>query len=92
MFICCQLRGDGAEGDTAPESARLSQLSHSGRAVGGCITLLLFVHSEYLQLGGKIHVPAGVTIMIPIYHIHHNPEYWPDPEAFKPERFREVRP
>ena len=27
-------------------------------------------------------------INIPTYVIHHNPEYWPEPELFKPERCR----
>merc|ERR1719474_483558 len=29
----------------------------------------------------------GMMINIPTYVIHHNPEYWPEPELFKPERF-----
>ena len=28
-----------------------------------------------------------MLINIPLYVIHHNPEYWPEPELFKPERF-----
>ncbi|MEL6347537.1 MAG: cytochrome P450 [Myxococcota bacterium] len=30
---------------------------------------------------------ANTQFMIPIYAIHRNPEYWPDPDAFRPERF-----
>lgn len=32
-------------------------------------------------------IPAGSNIIVPIYSMGHNPNYFPDPEAFKPERF-----
>ncbi|XP_044729324.1 probable cytochrome P450 4d14, partial [Chrysoperla carnea] len=42
--------------------------------------------SEDLPLeNGVLRKNARPSIMI--YSIHHNPEYFPDPEAFKPERF-----
>lgn len=31
--------------------------------------------------------PPGVEIGVPLYAIHHNPDYFPDPYAFKPERW-----
>jgi len=34
-----------------------------------------------------LSISKGINIAIPIYVIHHNPEYWPEPELFKPERF-----
>ncbi|XP_058449664.1 cytochrome P450 4c3-like [Malaya genurostris] len=37
--------------------------------------------------GAKI--PAGIDIAIMIYAMHHNPEVFPDPEKFDPERFNE---
>ena len=33
-----------------------------------------------------IHIPAGCFVMVPIYHMHHFAEIYPDPEAFIPER------
>jgi cytochrome P450 len=33
------------------------------------------------------YFPEGVDIGVPTYSIHHNPEYYPDPFAFKPERW-----
>lgn len=43
-------------------------------------------------LGGGILVegelfPQGVDISVPHYAMHHDPEYYPEPFAFKPERF-----
>ena len=37
---------------------------------------------------GGIHIPAGLEVIVPVYFLHHNPEAWPDPEKFDPERFR----
>ncbi|KAI1128973.1 cytochrome P450 [Nemania abortiva] len=32
-------------------------------------------------------IPKGVQVGVNIYTLHHNPEYFPDPYAFKPERW-----
>jgi cytochrome P450 len=37
-------------------------------------------------IGGH-HIRRGSTVVIPIHHIHHDPRWWPDPEAFDPGRF-----
>jgi cytochrome P450 family 6 len=34
-------------------------------------------------------VEKGVNIMVPIFGLHHDPKYYPDPERFVPERFSE---
>ncbi|NWU55221.1 CP3A9 protein, partial [Dromas ardeola] len=34
-----------------------------------------------------VTIPKGTIVMIPPYTLHQNPEYWPNPEEFRPERF-----
>ncbi|XP_068202553.1 cytochrome P450 3A25-like [Palaemon carinicauda] len=36
---------------------------------------------------GDYFIPSDTNIVIPMWHIHHNPEFWPDPEKFDPDRF-----
>ncbi|CAM1302716.1 CYP3A4 (predicted) [Pycnogonum litorale] len=31
-------------------------------------------------------IPKGSTVMVPIQYLHHNPEYWDNPEEFNPDR------
>jgi len=37
-------------------------------------------------------VDPGITIIVSIYSIHHNPTIWPDPEKFDPYRFSSDAP
>ncbi|XP_032086885.1 LOW QUALITY PROTEIN: cytochrome P450 3A9-like [Thamnophis elegans] len=44
-----------------------------------------------IELNG-ITIPKGMGIMIPPAILHNNPENWPEPEKFRPERFsKEVK-
>lgn len=38
------------------------------------------------EIGGH-RVPKGASILIPIYALHHDGRFWPDPEVFDPTRF-----
>ncbi|GBP66254.1 Probable cytochrome P450 6a20 [Eumeta japonica] len=38
---------------------------------------------------GQIRVEKGTVIHIPVYALHHDPKYYPEPEKFIPERFSE---
>lgn len=30
---------------------------------------------------------AGASVLLPIYNVHHDPRWWPNPDSFDPERF-----
>lgn len=32
-------------------------------------------------------VPAGAHVILPTWHVHHNPNIWPEPHKFIPDRF-----
>ncbi|XP_032742552.1 LOW QUALITY PROTEIN: cytochrome P450 3A1-like [Rattus rattus] len=34
-----------------------------------------------------VFIPKGSVVMIPSYALHHDPQHWPEPEEFRPERF-----
>lgn len=34
-----------------------------------------------------VTIPKGACIAVPVYALHRDPSLWPEPEAFKPERF-----
>ena len=40
---------------------------------------------DYLY--NRIQIPKGMEIIIPIYAIQHNPDFWEDPHIFDPDRF-----
>uniref|UniRef100_A0A0E0KF29 Uncharacterized protein n=1 Tax=Oryza punctata TaxID=4537 RepID=A0A0E0KF29_ORYPU len=46
----------------------------------------LAVHDAHV--GGHM-IPAGTTAMVNMWAIAHDPELWPEPDAFRPERFAE---
>ena len=43
------------------------------------------VAKEDVVIQGK-HLPKGQVVNALAYAVHHDPDYWEDPETFKPER------
>jgi cytochrome P450 family 6 len=44
---------------------------------------------DYKIPGTDVVLEKGMTTVIPIYALHRDPKYYPEPERFDPERFNE---
>ena len=40
---------------------------------------------------GAYHIPKGMNVVVPIFHYHWDPRFWPEPRKFDPERFAPER-
>ncbi|EDW00823.1 probable cytochrome P450 6a13 [Drosophila grimshawi] len=49
--------------------------------------LLRRTTKEYQVPGCSLILEKGIRVMIPVHSIHHDPEIYPDPERFDPDRF-----
>ncbi|XP_028719397.1 cytochrome P450 3A11-like [Peromyscus leucopus] len=47
---------------------------------------LMRVCKQGAEMDG-VFIPKGSTVITPIYALHHDPQYWSEPEEFCPERF-----
>jgi cytochrome P450 len=55
------------------------------------ISIVLRKLTEPVEIGGY-ELPAGVSVAPCVYLVHRNPEIYPDPERFLPERFLDDPP
>jgi cytochrome P450 family 135 len=55
------------------------------------IALVLRRLTAPMEIGGRL-LPAGATVAPCIYLLHRRPDVYPDPRAFRPERFLEQPP
>lgn len=53
--------------------------------------MILEINRLYLLLLDGIKIPAGTNLFLYIIAIHMDPDIFPNPEEFRPERFLEVK-
>ncbi|XP_021924075.1 cytochrome P450 6k1-like isoform X2 [Zootermopsis nevadensis] len=40
--------------------------------------------------GTSVQLDKGTRVLIPVYALHHDPKYYPEPERFDPDRFTDI--
>ncbi|MCF3125654.1 cytochrome P450 [Streptomyces arenae] len=77
---------------TAPDYADLRRLPYLDRVLKE--TMRIYPPGPYgaretteAMTLGAYEIPAGTALFLPFWAVHMNPEHWPEPERFDPERF-----
>lgn len=50
-------------------------------------SLLRICTEEYKMPNSNVTIKPGTRTLIPIYGFHHDPQYYPNPDKFDPDRF-----
>jgi len=83
---------DAALGGRTPAAADLPRLSYTRRVIEESLRLYPPVYATLRdavaddEIGGY-HIPARSMVILCPYVTHRHPDFWPDPEAFDPDRF-----
>jgi cytochrome P450 len=75
----------------AGEDAYLTATIQETLRLRPVIAIVLRRLTDPVEIGGY-ELPAGVSVAPSVYLVHRNPEIYPDPESFKPERFLDEPP
>jgi cytochrome P450 family 6 len=67
----------------------LQVLNESLRKYPPATELNRLVESDYTESTTGFVFKKGTSLFIPVYAIHHDPEYYPNPDVFDPNRFSE---
>ncbi len=75
----------------AGETAYIDAVVQESQRIRPVITYVMRTLQAPMEVGGH-HVPAGATLGTSITLMHRRPDLYPDPLAFRPERFLDAKP
>ncbi|XP_077526700.1 cytochrome P450 3A7-like [Haemaphysalis longicornis] len=82
-----ELEGDHLSADTLMNLSYTNQvISETLRIYPPVVTFTTRCADEDYQCGSYL-IKKGISVMVPVYQLHHDPLLWVDPEKFDPDRF-----
>jgi cytochrome P450 len=83
---------DAAPEESSPSLAQMEALPYTQQVVNEALRLyppgwLLSRRTIASDVLAGFEIPAGADVLLSPYLLHRHPRFWPDPDAFKPERF-----
>lgn len=77
---------------SAPSLAQMEALPYAPQVVKEALRLyppgwVLSRRTIRADVLGRCDIPAGTDVLLNLYLLHRHPRFWPDPDAFRPERF-----
>jgi cytochrome P450 family 135 len=84
--VLARLEDEAASGDG---DAYADAVAHEALRLRPVLPIVVRRLTEPLQIGGY-ELPPGATVAPCIYLVHRRPDVYPDPHAFRPERFLET--
>jgi cytochrome P450 len=77
---------------SAPSLAQMEALPYAPQVVKEALRLyppgwVLSRRAIRADVLGRCDIPAGTDVLLNLYLLHRHPRFWPDPDAFRPERF-----
>ena len=79
------------EATTGGDGAYADAVAHEALRLRPVLPLVVRKLTEPLEIAGY-ELPAGATVAPCIYLVHRRPDVYPDPHAFRPERFLDEPP
>ena len=83
---------DAVDYPLAPGLAQVETLTYTGQVVNEALRLyppgwVLSRRTIEADVLGGYPIPPGTNVLLPLYLLHRHPQFWEDPDAFRPERF-----
>ena len=83
---------DAADYPRAPGLAQVETLAYTGQVVNEALRLyppgwVLSRRTIEADVLGGYPIAPGTNVLLPLYLLHRHPQFWENPDAFRPERF-----
>jgi len=79
--------GEDLSADDITNMTYLDQVLNEAQRMGCFSNTLRICSKDYKIPDSDFVIPKGTKVVIPIIGLHYDPQYWPNPEVFDPERF-----